>query len=168
MSDSAKGRPGWSQPVYNVRPGPSTGHQGYVIKQKPEMQGPLWSEDPVNRGREEKNTAETGSLGHIDRQARVWTHLQSQTQLPVVLVTNLRKRVRSSTPLSHWNPGALTAVSPVCSEASRRRLRDPRRAAAPPLRARSGPRRCELEEAAVPAPHPGPARPGVETGSRCL
>lgn len=100
MSDSAKGRPGWSQPVYNVRPGPSTGHQGYVIKQKPEMQGPLWSEDPVNRGREEKNTAETGSLGHIDRQARVWTHLQSQTQLPVVLVTNLRKRVRSSTPLS--------------------------------------------------------------------
>ncbi|CAI9178182.1 unnamed protein product [Rangifer tarandus platyrhynchus] len=67
-----------------------------------------------------------------------------------------------------WNPGAATAVSPVCKEVPRRRLRDQRHAAAPPRRARSGPRRCELEEAAVPAPHPGPARPGVETGSRCL
>lgn len=55
---------------------------------------------PDKSGERKKNTAERGSPGHIDRQARLWTHLQSQTQLPVVLVTNLRKRMRNSSPLS--------------------------------------------------------------------
>ncbi|MXQ96279.1 hypothetical protein E5288_WYG015966 [Bos mutus] len=58
---------------------------------------------PDKSGERKKNTAERGSPGHIDRQARLWTHLQSQTQLPVVLVTNLRKRMRNSSPLSLMN-----------------------------------------------------------------
>lgn len=48
MSYSAKGRPGWSQPVYDVRPGPSTGHQGYVSSKSRKCKA-LCVRRPVNR-----------------------------------------------------------------------------------------------------------------------
>lgn len=58
-------------------------------------------------------------------------------------------------------PGSAHRRQPRLPEPARRRVSDsaPRRL---PRRARSGPRRCDREEAALP---PGP---GVETGGRCL
>lgn len=55
-------------------------------------------------GARRKNTAETGKPGSYRSPSRGMDIFQSQTRLPVVLVTNLRKRVRSSTPY-HVSPG---------------------------------------------------------------